>query len=425
MPRSQMEAQKRPCHPLESQSLSSNQLESTVLLGHPVFWIMAVAVLAPLLSEIPTPFKVPVVVLEVFLGIVIGPHVLKLVQFDGFVEAMFALGTATTLFMAGMELDFADIKGRPMLLAVGGWTISVLLSVTIVSLLHAIPHVRTPLVIALAMCTTGLSVVAPGIRDSGRLRTEFGRFALAAGTLGEVGPIVAMSLLLSQQYSIWQEGAFLLIFLVIIAAALAIGIGARPPKALEILGRHMNKTTQLPVRISVFMLVSLLFLAQKFGFETFTGAFAAGTILGTASRGEGGSILREKMETLSFGWFYPFFFVGAGIQFDLGALRHDVTTMLLVPAFAALFLVIRGMPVLLYRGHLDTAQLLPFAFSSAVPSLTIIVVITEIGVRAKSMAPDVAAAMIGAAMLSILLFPTIAGTLLSRAAATEQKSNMA
>jgi Kef-type K+ transport system membrane component KefB len=397
-----------------------------MLIGHPVFWILAVAVLAPLLAEIPTPFKVPVVVLEVLLGIVIGPYVLNLVHFDGFVETMFDFGMAATLFMGGMELDLADIKGRPMLLAVGGWAISVLLSVMIVSLLHAVPHVRTPLVVAMAMCTTGLGVVAPGFRDGGLLGTAFGRFVLAAGTLGEVGPIVAMSLLLSQQYSIWQEGAFLLIFLIIIAAALAVGIGARPPKVLEILGRHMNKSTQLPVRISVLMLAGLLFLAQKFGFENFTGAFAAGMILGTATRGERGSVLREKMETLSFGWFYPFFFVGAGIQFDLAALGHNLPTMLLVPTFAVLFLVIRGIPALLYRGNVDTAQLLPFAFSSAVPSLTIIVVITQMGVRAKSMTPDVAAAMIGAAMLSMLLFPTIAGSLLSRASRpAEQKSGIA
>jgi Kef-type K+ transport system membrane component KefB len=396
-----------------------------MLIGHPVFWILAVAVLAPLLAEIPTPFKVPVVVFEVLLGIVIGPHLLNLVHFDGFVETMFDFGMAATLFVGGMELDFADIKGRPMLLAVGGWTISVLLSLTVVGLLHAIPHVRTPLVVAMAMCTTGLGVVAPGFRDSGLLKTTFGRLILAAGTLGEVGPIVAMSLLLSQQYNVWQEGAFLLIFLVVIAAALAIGVGARPPKALEILGRHMNKSTQLPLRVAVFMLAGLLVLAQNFGFENFTGAFAAGMILGTATRSERGSVLREKMETLSFGWFYPFFFVGAGIQFDLGALGHDLPTMLLVPAIAALFLVIRGVPVLLYRGNLDTAQLPPFAFSSAVPSLTVIVVIAQTGVKAKSMPPDVAAAIIGAAMLAILLFPTIASYLLSRASrAAAQKSDI-
>jgi hypothetical protein len=61
---------------------------------------------------------------------------------------------------------------------------------------------------------------------------------------------------------------------------------------------------------------------------------------------------------------------------------------------------------------------LPFALSSAVPSLSIIVVITEIGLRSKLMNPDVAAAIIGAAMLSVLLFPTIAGALLSHTAAS-------
>jgi uncharacterized membrane protein YwaF len=88
--------------------------------------------------------------------------------------------------------------------------------------------------------------------------------------------------------------------------------------------------------------------------------------------------------------------------------------MLMVPAFVILFLVIRGIPVFLYRNDITTAQRLPFALSSAIPSLSIIVVITEIGIRAKTMNPDVAAALIGAALLSVLLFPTIATGLLSR-----------
>jgi Kef-type K+ transport system membrane component KefB len=107
-----------------------------MLIGHPVFWILAAAVVAPLLSEIPIRLQVPVVVLEVVLGIVIGPHALNLVQFDGFVETMFAFGMAATLFMGGMELDFADIKARPMLLAAGGWAVSVMLSLALAGLLH-------------------------------------------------------------------------------------------------------------------------------------------------------------------------------------------------------------------------------------------------------------------------------------------------
>ena len=397
-----------------------------MLVGHPVFWILAAAVLAPLLAEIPIGFKVPVVVLEVVLGIVIGPHVLNLVQFDGFVVTMFGIGMAATLLMAGMELDFAEIRGRPLFLAVGGWTVSVLLGVTVVGLLHVIPQVHAPLMVTLAMCTTGLGVLIPIFRDSGQLRTVFGRFVLAAGTLGEVGPIVAMSLLLSQHYNTWQEGGFLLAFLAIVALAIAVGVTARPPKVLAMLSRHMHRSTQLPLRISMLLLAALLLLADRFGFESIFGAFAGGMILGQATRGEDGKALREKMETISFGWFFPFFFVGTGIKFNIAALGQDLTTMLLVPAFSVLFLIVRGTPVLLYRGQIDTAQRLAFALSSAVPSLSIIVVITEIGVRAKSMNPDVAAAMIGAALVSVLLFPTIAGALLSRTAAPlpEQKSGV-
>jgi hypothetical protein len=74
---------------------------------------------------------------------------------------------------------------------------------------------------------------------------------------------------------------------------------------------------------------------------------------------------------------------------------------------------------------MDKAQRLPFALSSAVPSLSIIVVITEIGQRSKVMNPDVAAALIGAAMLSVLLFPTIAGSLLTQAAAPRRSEKPA
>ena len=178
------------------------------------------------------------------------------------------------------------------------------------------------------------------------------------------------------------------------------------------LGRYMHNSTQLPVRISLLMLGALILLADRFGFESIFGAFAGGMVMGQVTRGGNGRALREKMETISFGWFYPFFFVGAGIKFNAAALVQDFTTVLLVPTFAVLFLVVRGAPVLLYRGHIDPAHRLPFALSSAVPSLSIIVVITEIGVRGRSMNPDVAAAMIGAALLSVLLFPTIAGSLL-------------
>ena len=391
----------------------------------PIFWLMAAAVAAPLLAAIPSGLKVPVVVLEVLLGILVGPHILGLVQFDGFVATMFTFGMATTLFMAGMELDFGVIKGRPLALAVGGWSISIVLGITIVGLLYVIPQVHAPLMVTLALSTTGLGVLIPIFRDEGLLERPFGRLIMAAGTLGEVGPIVAMSLFLSQLYSTWQEFAFLLALLAIVGIATAVGMSARQPRLLASLSRHMHASTQLPVRISLLVLTGLFVLAERFGFESIFGAFAAGMIVGQSIGGEGGKMLREKMDAVCFGWFFPFFFVGTGVKLNFPPLGADLTTMLLLPIFALLFLVVRGVPVFLYRRDIATVQQLPFAFSSAVPSLSIIVVITEIGLRTKAMNPNIAPALIGAALLSLLLFPTIAATLLSHTAAAPVPSTAA
>ena len=137
-------------------------------------------------------------------------------------------------------------------------------------------------------------------------------------------------------------------------------------------------------------------------------------IVGLATRGEDGKPMREKIDAVSFGWFYPFFFVGTGVKFDITALGKDLTTMLLIPTFVILLLVIRGASALLYRNEITRMERFSFALCSAVPSLSIIIVITEIGLKSKSMSPDIAAALVAAGLLCILLFPTIAGALLAR-----------
>lgn len=382
-------------------------------LGHPVFWVLLAAVVAPLLAAVPMRLKLPVVVIEVLLGILIGPHILKFVEFDGFIAMMFPYAMAATLFMAGMELDFAKIKGPPLKLAFGGWGVSLLLGIVVVTFLHVIPRVDAPFIVVLVLCTTGLGVLIPVFADSGQLDTPFGRLFMAAGAVGEVGPVIAMSLLLSSQYSTWQEFGFLFAFLTIVGAAIVVGLSTRHPWILAYLGRQMHASSQLPVRLSLLMLAALFVLAEEFGFESIFGAFAAGMVVGQITRGEDGEPLRHKIDAVTFGWFYPFFFVGTGIKFDIVALGRDLPTMLMVPTFLALFLLIRGAPVYLYRKHLEKAQRLPFALSLAVPSLSIVVIITQIGVRAGVMSSDVATALVGAALLATMLFPTIAGALLS------------
>ena len=383
---------------------------------HPVFVVVLVAVIAPLLSELPVGRRVPIVVLEVILGIVVGPHVLDLVRFDAFLSTMATIGMAAVLFMAGMEIDFETIRGRPLSLAVSGWLVSVAIAFAAVFVLHVIHDVEAPWMTMIALTTTSLGALLPILRDGKHLDTPFGRSMLAAGTAGEVGPIVAVSLSLSTRYATWQEFAFLLVFLGLVALAAGVGMGVRPPRVLALLSRTMHASSQLPVRLALLVLAALFVLSEEFGFEGILGAFAAGMIVGLATRGDEGKLFRVKLDGIFFGWFTPFFFVGTGIAFDVGALTRNSETMLLVPTLLILFVAARGLPVLLYRKDIAKAEQPPFALFSSVASLGLIVVITQIGLRAKNMNPDIAQALVGAALLSSLVNLTLGNALLTRAA---------
>ena len=387
-----------------------------LLEHHPIFVIFVAAVAAPLLAQTRAGSRVPVVVLEVLLGILIGPHVLHLVSEDAFLSIMRSVGMVAVLFMAGMEIDFGSIRGRPLSLAMRGWVLSLVLAALAVAVLHVIPDVQAPMMVVIALTTTGLGTLLPILRDGGQLDAPLGRMLLAAGTIGEVGPIVAVSLALSTRYSSWQEFLFLLVFLSLVGLAAAVGVGARPPKVLSLFTRTMHASTQLPVRVALLILATLVTIANTFGFEAVFGAFAAGMIVGLATRGEDGEPFRVKIDAVCFGWFAPFFYVGTGVAFDIVALVRDATTMLLLPSFVILLLVVRGLPVYLYRRCLARTDRMPFALCSGVASLGLVVVIAHVGVESKHMNPDIAQALIGAAMLSLLIFPTLARVLLARAA---------
>lgn len=381
---------------------------------HPILVVFLAAVAAPLIAQTRLGSRLPVVVFEVVLGILIGPQVLNLVVDHGFIAFMHGVGMVAVMFMAGMEIDFARIRGRPLTLGAGAWLASIGLAALALAALHPLLGIPLPAMLIIALTTTGLSTLLPILRDGGLLASPLGGMLLAAGTVGEIGPIVAASLVLSTRFSTWQEFALLLAFLGLVALAIAIGAGLRPPKLLSLLARTMHASTQLPVRLALLLLAVLIFLSQRFGFEAAIGAFAAGMIVGVAARGPDGADFRKKLDAVCFGWFAPFFFVGTGIGFDVAALGRDVRTMLLVPVFLLLFLLARGLPACLYRRDLQREALAPLALCSAVASLGLVVVITHVGLKSGHLQPDIAAALIGATVLSLLVYPTAARVLLAR-----------
>jgi Kef-type K+ transport system membrane component KefB len=206
----------------------------------------------------------------------------------------------------------------------------------------------------------------------------------------------------------------------VVAAFLA--TRARVPKVLALLRRHLNSSSQLPVRASVCLVLSLVYLAYELGLDVLLGAFTAGIVFRLFTVGGDSDVIKSKLEAIAFGFLVPIFFVVSGIRFDLHILITQTGAVLRLVLFLVLMLAVRGLPVLLlYKRDLTPAERVSMALFSAT-GLPLIVVITTIGVSAGRMRPENAAALVGAGMLSVLIFPAI-GLRKLRAVAEGQADN--
>ena len=370
--------------------------------------IAFVAMLAPLLAELPRHFRLPVVVLEVILGILIGPQVFHLASPDGMTGTLGELGLTFLLFMVGLEIDFDKIRGRPLSLAVGGWFLSLFVAMVCMFFFNVIGLIQTPPVLAaVALSTTALGVLAPILRDRGELNTAFGTYMVAAAAVGEFGPLVVISMLLIPTNSTFVHALFMVTFIIIALAAANIALNTRSSRLIDILTRTMQSSGQLPVRICILLQILFVALAAKFGLNIVMGAFAAGIVVGLAIKGEEGELLRHKLDAIGYGFLIPIFFIVAGMRFEVSALWSAPLAPIQVALLSGLLVLVRGVPVLLYKKELTPEEKLPFALYSAT-GLPLIVIISEIGVSSGLMPPDRAAILVSAGMISILLFPILA-----------------
>jgi len=236
---------------------------------------------------------------------------------------------------------------------------------------------------------------------------RFGAQVMAVGGVGEFAPILAVAVLLDRRNPEMTSVLLFAFVIVAVAAALAAS-GPHPPRVIQLLHRHVNSSAQLPIRISVLLIASLVLLAFELGLDVLLGAFAAGIVVRLLVRGEDTAVVRGKLEAIGFGFLVPIFFVVSGMQLNLHALFATPTAFLRVPLFLALLLVVRGAPaLLLYCRDLPRRELVPLALCSAT-GLPLIVVITTIGVQEGSMRRVNAAALVAADVLSVLLYPTLA-----------------
>jgi Kef-type K+ transport system membrane component KefB len=367
-----------------------------------LFVIVLVSAVVPLIVSIVPGRRVPEVVLLLVFGVVVGPNVLDLAHTDSAVLLIANVGLGFLFFIAGYELDLSVLRGSEGAAAAAAWGLSMLISLAVVGALAASGYVRAFLPVAIALTTTALGMLLPILRDAGATGGTLGRATLANGAVGEFAPIVAISVFLSARGA-WESLALLLGF-GLVALLLSRSTGwLKDRRVAELVQLGSDSSSQTPVRITMLLLVSLLVLAGELGLDVVLGAFAAGVVLRvTLPRGD--ERLERKLDGLAFGFFIPAFFVVSGMQVDIQSILHSPARL---AVFFLLLLAVRGLAVfLVFRSRLPGREPLQLALFAAT-GLPLIVAITEIGLSTGVMRSENAAALVGAGLLSVLVFPML------------------
>ena len=173
--------------------------------------------------------------------------------------------------------------------------------------------------------------------------------------------------------------------------------------------RTLETSSQLAVRLAVMLVFGLVALAVRAGLDILLGGFVAGMITRLALRKREVGVLESKLAAVGYGLLIPFFFITSGMAVQprrahrIGRGRaEDGDVRLPLPDRA-------GDPaLLLYRGEfaaLRDRAALAFYCSTELP---LVVAITSIAVAQDHMKSSTAAGLVGAAIISTLVFPLIA-----------------
>ena len=373
--------------------------------------IALVAAISPMVAQLIPGRPIPEVVFLLAAGALLGPHMADLIRMTESVALLSDLGLAFLFLLAGYEINPKHLTGSQGRRGLVTWIVTLGLGFLAVRLSpnFSISHVDG-IAVAIALTTTALGTLLPILKERNLMDTRVGESILAYGTYGELGPVIAMALLLSTRAE-WKTVLILVGFVGI--AVLAGVFSSRAKKAggavFRFLTANANTTAQTAMRVTVLLLVALVALSAIFDLDIVLGAFAAGFVLRYVIP-EGDHDLEMKLDGIAYGFLIPVFFVASGAKINLAAVFMQPVLLI---GFILMLLLIRTVPIFiaLSTGR-DTRDMSPNSRLTVAlyctTALPIIVAVTSLAVKVGAMPQDTASVLVSAGAITVFLMPFLA-----------------
>jgi len=390
--------------------------------------IIGLATLLPLLKSLLRQRRLPLVVVEIVAGIIVGHSGLNLIEAGPALDFLALFGFTYLMFLSGLEMDYDMLmplspgkRARAWLshpLSVGGFTFVATLgmALSVAYVLVAMGMIQHPFMVALILSTTSLGIVVPVLKERGMIATRYGQTLLVSAVVADFGTM----LLITAAAAAISRGLTLdlllgLLLLALVAVSVRLGRWATAIPGLQHLAEELaHTTTQLQVRATFALMVTFIVLSKWFGVEIILGAFLAGTVIALLT-GRERSLLHMKLEAIGYGFFIPIFFIMVGVRFDLAALLTSTEALLLAPLLLVSAYAIKILAMLVLRSQYTWRETLAAGVLLST-RLSLIIAAASIALALGVITDAVNAAIILLAVVTCTLSPVLFNTILPFAA---------
>lgn len=369
--------------------------------------ISVLAFITPMIINSIKRVRIPYVVGEIFVGLIVGKSFLNIVHNDSWVIFLSDLGLAYLMYLSGFEIDFSQFQAKDqkkknlirLAICLIMFLISIVISYIISRFLFQLGLIKNVLFFTFLLPATAPGLLVPFLKEKDLSDTDFGQTLLIFSLICEFLCLIAITLISSSMSEGLSYKSFL--FILVIGASVLLYVAAKQFihryrfSAENFTGLHME------VRASFAVILILVAISQAVGAEIVFGSFIAGVIFSMIS-GRARDDLKEKIDIIGYGFLVPIFFIEVGIHIDIKSAFKNPYMLLMIPLLLLIFYVVKLVPSLLLSHLYGIKKALSSAFLlSAQLSLMIV------GLQIARLLD-----VINEATYSILIFSTIVSCLL-------------
>ena len=341
----------------------------------------------------------PVMVLEVLAGIILGKSLLNVVSCEPWLCFFIDFGLIYLLFLVGLEMGVK--RPRREGLAVG--LASLLLPFLFGYVLGLFIGVE-PLLLGTLLSTTSMGAVAPVLREVECSR-KLKRLTLESAII--VDALSMFLLTISLELIRGTSASLLALSLLFIATLFFIPSIMHGLKAGRTLAKWLRGKShfEYEVRFCIALIVALALLFEAFGFHAILGSFLAGLIVSEIT--EKGGLLEKRLTSFGYGFFIPIFFIAVGVETNVRQLL-SVESMIILSLLLATGITGKVL------GVAGVGRLLGFSSRESVATgflhsarLSLIIAGARIGLELGLLSELIYSAIVIFSMITVLMNPSI------------------